>query len=832
MAAGTAVKNSDLILRVSTAVDPAVFDISKYEAFLDALCSTREYQKNAIRTTLRFLLGGRYVNTRALFRENYAANTVLHEAYGTLATAEKRLQFAGQLACSLDLATGTGKSYVLYGLAAIMLAEGAIDQVVMLSPSTTIESGLTEKFRALAVNSSLRAAMPEGSVISAPGVINGTESIVTGSICVENYHAVFPSSRSSIRPTLVGKGSRTLILNDEAHHVYSPNSEMRRWSEFVSDPDLAFRYVVGVSGTCYVGDAYFPDVVARYSLRSAIDDGVVKSIDYVAEDSAGGRAEKFQKIYDNHMTNKSQTYRKVKPLTLIVTSTIAACKRLTAELVAFVAAEEGITTEDASAKVLAVTSDPSHKVNLLQLPAVDRADNPIEWITSVSMLTEGWDVKNVFQVVPHEERAFSSKLLISQVLGRGLRVPEEYRGERPVVTVFNHDAWSGRIRHLVDEVLEIETRLYSQIVSKVPDYNFTIHNIDYTKTQQAEAHESSGEYDFSKGFISLVSQVKQLERETTYVRAVTGGQRQKRTLISYEMFSIEAVSEHIHSKFRAIDLEAGTDYAKKYALSWLHALIVASLSRVGETGNQVSDENRQRLQSAFGVVHRKSSQTVRYSSKANGLIEISTKDRRRDSANLSGLRRGDTSLFFDEEGLLLGDEVTIALLKEVIEDESLPRSAFDQIPNKFNFRTPQNLVIANHRPERLFLKDLVKQGNAQKLDGWIKSTDQDFYPIEYGWRKGEHFKRGFFNPDFILKAGNTILVIEIKGDEEIDDPSDENRAKYASARTHFETVNTLSRGLNYRFHFLSPKDYDSFFQFLREGKFEYSSSLDAVLAPE
>ena len=44
---------------------------------------------------------------------------------------------------------------------------------------------------------------------------------------------------------------------------------------------------------------------------------------------------------------------------------------------------------------------------------VDDKDNLIEWITSVSMLSEGWDVKNVFQIVPHEERAFNSKLLCS-----------------------------------------------------------------------------------------------------------------------------------------------------------------------------------------------------------------------------------------------------------------------------------------------------------------------------------------------------------------------------------------------------------------------------------
>jgi type III restriction enzyme len=112
---------------------------------------------------------------------------------------------------------------------------------------------------------------------------------------------------------------------------------------------------------------------------------------------------------------------------------------------------------------------------------VDDKDNPIEWITSVSMLSEGWDVKNVFQIVPHEERAFNSKLLIAQVLGRGLRIPEVYRGEQPVVTVFNHDKWSGSIKHLVDEVLEIEKRIHSYPVEKKENYNFDLYQIDYEK---------------------------------------------------------------------------------------------------------------------------------------------------------------------------------------------------------------------------------------------------------------------------------------------------------------------------------------------------------------
>ena len=98
------------------------------------------------------------------------------------------------------------------------------------------------------------------------------------------------------------------------------------------------------------------------------------------------------------------------------------------------------------------------KENLASLNQVDDSSSPVEWIVSVSMLTEGWDVKNVFQIVPHESRAFSSKLLIAQVLGRGLRVPPQLSNE-PLVTVNNHEAWSEEIGNLLKEVLEVENTL-------------------------------------------------------------------------------------------------------------------------------------------------------------------------------------------------------------------------------------------------------------------------------------------------------------------------------------------------------------------------------------
>src|SRR3989304_7827908 len=133
----------------------------------------------------------------------------------------------------------------------------------------------------------------------------------------------------------------------------------------------------------------------------------------------------------------------------------------------------------------------------------------VEWIASVSMLSEGWDVKNVFQIVPHEERAFNSKLLIAQVLGRGLRIPDLYKGEPPVVTVFNHDKWSGSIKHLVDEVLEIEKRIHSYQIEKKEDYNFDLYNINYKRNEKEVEYPQKDSYELlKKGYISYSTQEK------------------------------------------------------------------------------------------------------------------------------------------------------------------------------------------------------------------------------------------------------------------------------------------------------------------------------------
>ena len=165
--------NRDLVLEVSRNIDPSVFDLNKYEGFIETFCGDREYQKDVIRNTLRYFLGGQYDNLKELAEENFNNNEKLKELYSSFREFKKHLQLPSQLSCSIDLATATGKSWVIYGLARIMLAEGAIDNVLVVCPSTTIEAGLMDKFKRFSGDDTLRSILPKDSVIKNPHIIKG-----------------------------------------------------------------------------------------------------------------------------------------------------------------------------------------------------------------------------------------------------------------------------------------------------------------------------------------------------------------------------------------------------------------------------------------------------------------------------------------------------------------------------------------------------------------------------------------------------------------------------------------------------------------------------------
>ena len=252
------VRVADQVLHVDNSRDATEARVHKYDAFLN-LISGDEYafQRVAVREAWRFLVSDKYPDLERLARENWSDCELIRQKYGSVDAFLGRMQLRDKKALSLDLATGTGKSYVMYALAAMALADGLVDRVLVLCPSLTIEDGLLEKFRAFIGTQELAQIMRElDAVVPIPGLKRGNETVHPGDMCIENVHAVYENAGSSIADSFHGQGERTLVLNDEAHHLFSPDDSdkavMRKWLQFLLSEEYGFRYIVNVTGTACV----------------------------------------------------------------------------------------------------------------------------------------------------------------------------------------------------------------------------------------------------------------------------------------------------------------------------------------------------------------------------------------------------------------------------------------------------------------------------------------------------------------------------------------------------------------------------------------------------
>lgn len=827
---------TDLVLNVKKVFDPAKLNLSEWDNFLDVLCGDRDYQKEAIKTAIIYLASSEYLSIEQLAKENYKFNSNLQEKYKRESDLLSALPLKEKLSGVIDLATGTGKSYVIYGIAQIMLSLQIVKRVLVLCPSLTIERELSKKFSDLAQNPILKNSIPNTVKFKNPRIIDANNTISNGDICIENIHAVYSTTGSSIKDSFVDGGEDTLVLSDEIHHAYNATNEkdIRKWKEFLIGK-FNFKHMLGFTGTAYIDNEYFPDVIFRYSLRQAIDHGFVKLVEYVAKDESIGQSEKFQKIYDNHLEFKRK-YSQLKPLTIIVTKDIKAAENLCEDFIAFLFETKSFDRKVAEAKTLIVTSNPKHKKNVIALTSVDEKDNPAEWIFSVSMLTEGWDVKNVFQIVPWEDRAFDSKLLIAQVLGRGLRIPNNIAGQ-PKVRVFNHANWSKNIQLLVDEVLELELALTSRVleIGDKARFNFTLHTIDYTqeeRTQEKKQENKQEVFDLTRG-VKLISQIESEKKQTEY-EDVKGNLYTKTTLVYKNTISVTEMVNKIIESFKGRALEAKLVFPNGEfeqenipTVADIRSFIALSMRECGIVGDRLTHENANKIYGRFTGLLRRKPATPIFSKKVNNVLDIPTRNMKAESARFSIIKR-EMSLFVsdDYQNEMTPEEKEIY---HAVKDEMIGKRV--RTIGRYNLKTPVNIVFTTLDPERRFVELLVSDELSQHIDAWIKSRDMGFYGIDYQKNKGSKFQS--FNPDFFIKVGEKFIVVETKSDG---DDSDENKAKYRAAKRHFMLLNDelAQKGINekYYFCFLSPIDYNAFAQYIIDGRMftsNFRSKLDDLL---
>ena len=185
--------------------------------------------------------------------------------------------------------------------------------------------------------------------------------------------------------------------------------------------------------------------------------------------------EKWQLIYNRHQAwKKKLKQRGIRPLTIIVTRDIRGCEQVAEELKDFLVEWEKLSPEQAADKVLPVSSSSKHQVNIakLQVGGQSSEQGGVDRVGVHAQRRLGREER----VPDRPARGASLQQQAAHCAGTGtwLAAARGWKGEEPMVTVFNHDAWSGRIKHLVNEILEIERRLTSTVDPASP-HNFELH---------------------------------------------------------------------------------------------------------------------------------------------------------------------------------------------------------------------------------------------------------------------------------------------------------------------------------------------------------------------
>lgn len=154
------------------------------------------------------------------------------------------------------------------------------------------------------------------------------------------------------------------------------------------------------------------------------------------------------------------------------------------------------------------------EANTNMLLGVEDPLNPVEIVIHVNMLKEGWDVNNLYTIVPL--RTAASKILREQMVGRGLRLPfGERTGETNIdaVMLTAHD----KFQDIIDEAMKGDSIFKAGNVIKVEE----IEKLETTYTQVTMEFDEDKKLEeaYSETGITKTDKADELLKQTTEIIA-------------------------------------------------------------------------------------------------------------------------------------------------------------------------------------------------------------------------------------------------------------------------------------------------------------------------
>lgn len=223
-----------------------------------------------------------------------------------------------------------------------------------------------------------------------------------------------------------------VILMDEAHR-YHANASKKAINEL--------RPILGLEMTATPTDEKqkpFKNIVYEYNLAQALMDGKYIKIPTIAKrrnfEKKGLSAEELDmlKIEDGisiheHTKLSLEMYARNNHLPLVKPFMLIVCRNIEHATETFHRIENEMFDGRYKGKVLQIDSSTKKDEEIdKQFLSLENPENKIEIVIHVNMLKEGWDVTNLYTIVPL--RAADAPILVEQQIGRGLRLP--YGGKR------------------------------------------------------------------------------------------------------------------------------------------------------------------------------------------------------------------------------------------------------------------------------------------------------------------------------------------------------------------------------------------------------------------
>ena len=381
------------------------------------------------------------------------------------------------------LATGVGKTRLMGAFVAYLHALKGIKHFFVLAPNLTIYNKLIQDFTPNTPKYVLRgigefATMPP-LVITGDNYEDGfgtrADLYDVGAVHINifNISKINSEVRGGKSPRMrrlseyIGQsyfdylaGLDDLVMLMDESHRYRASAGVRAINEL--KPILGLEFTATPQIERGSSAEPFKNVIYSYPLSAALNDGYVKepavatreNFDAANYDDAGLERLKLEDGVRIHENTKAEleVYARdtgqpiVKPFMLVVAQNTEHAN----SLVELMGSDEFFDGQYRD-KVITVHSGQSGEEKddvVSQLLTVEDPKNSTEIVVHVNMLKEGWDVTNLYTIVPL--RAANSKTLVEQSIGRGLRLPYGRRVGVPDVdrlTIVSHD----KFQEIVDE---------------------------------------------------------------------------------------------------------------------------------------------------------------------------------------------------------------------------------------------------------------------------------------------------------------------------------------------------------------------------------------------